>query len=118
MFILEKVLPADLTRVAADLPNHGTSLKLTGSAPNRWQGYGHEVFFYADYNPSFETLTVAITKKPFFISEKHIEDGLRAAIWPPVAKTAPPAAHPAVIPAQPGGEKPVGAGAAADAPTG
>ena len=74
-FTLTGISPAKIVALEAKLKASGATM--TTPTPNQMQIVGQGVEALAAYDPATLVLTVAVTKKPFFVSMAHIEASLK-----------------------------------------
>jgi hypothetical protein len=79
MFTLQKVTQKQIDTLTGGLDKAGVDVA-AGKTPNSYTINGHGIAADAIFDPTDSTLTVTITRKPFFIPESTIEHGIIEAI--------------------------------------
>lgn len=76
MFKLAEITTEDLTKLKAELSGDGCQITSPNTASAQFTINGHGVVATCLYDETTNTVTVKLEKKPFFVTEKHIEDVL------------------------------------------
>jgi hypothetical protein len=80
MFIIKPIVQSQIDMIQSELAKSNTVVTLRET--NDYTIVGHGVTANAVFDPTEQTLTVTIVKKPFFITEGHIQNGILAALTP------------------------------------
>jgi hypothetical protein len=102
MFTISPVTAQQIALLKVALAMHGTAVEAITptTTPGKYQISGHGMLATALFDAGDSTLVVKVIKKPFFVREESIEDGLAdelAALAPPAQ--AAPVVDPPPVPA-------------------
>jgi hypothetical protein len=82
MFNITEVSPVEIEYLKLQLTEHGANITPLSedNGISNFEIGGHGIVAHAAYEEAQHELTVNIIRKPFFVSEEHIKDGIVSAI--------------------------------------
>lgn len=80
MFIINNVTEAQFSSLDEQLTKNNTVVMLSPGYPDTYTIQGHNIVAIAIFDKVKSTLAVTINRKPFFITESMIQDGIVSAL--------------------------------------